>query len=407
MTASGGRGYRIPPPPSRGGGASQPPDDAILPSVTTVLNVLDKGGLLPWAIRTCLAAVRLPLTASLSAALTTCVHPLPLPPSHAATLLEQIKLEEVLAHAARASDAFKSSAAALGTRVHAAIDAYITGRGVVLQGEEGEVVHGRSTQGGDAAPLRVESDIVPVVRGFMAWYARAGVRLSTAGDTSVYSRTYGYAGSLDCVGRTREGGYVVLDFKTSNSVHNSYALQLAAYVTALQEMHADGELDIHSLFPPLPEQAAASQAAAVQSTSLQSAPGRAAGVGVKTPRTAIPSPIVDEAFVSGAARASSHTRSMSTHADAAPVLPAVGASPSATGPLMFVDDGCDVSSSRASDLALPPEMRIEGWVVRLDKVTGDVSVSRVRDVGVAFQAFKAALMLWHAAQSDLMQEVGT
>jgi hypothetical protein len=38
---------------------------------------------------------------------------------------------------------------------------------------------------------------------------------------------------------------------------------------------------------------------------------------------------------------------------------------------------------------------VEGLVVRLDKATGQVFVSRIANLDLAFAAFKACLLLWH------------
>lgn len=49
------------------------------------------------------------------------------------------------------------------------------------------------------------------------------------------------AGALDCLGRREsDGKLVVVDFKTTNQLVDSYALQLAAYAHAYMEMHAGG-----------------------------------------------------------------------------------------------------------------------------------------------------------------------
>jgi len=60
------------------------------------------------------------------------------------------------------------------------------------------------------------------------------------GDTVVYSKKYKYAGAADAIGRLKDGGkLVIVDWKTSNSLHNEYALQLSAYAKALEEMEGE------------------------------------------------------------------------------------------------------------------------------------------------------------------------
>ena len=51
----------------------------------------------------------------------------------------------------------------------------------------------------------------------------------------MYSAKYGYAGAMDAVAY-HEGRLVALDWKTSNGIYSEYALQVAAYAKALEEM---------------------------------------------------------------------------------------------------------------------------------------------------------------------------
>jgi hypothetical protein len=51
----------------------------------------------------------------------------------------------------------------------------------------------------------------------------------------VYSAKYKYAGAMDAVAY-RDGKMVALDWKTSNGLYGEYALQVAAYAKALEEM---------------------------------------------------------------------------------------------------------------------------------------------------------------------------
>ena len=49
----------------------------------------------------------------------------------------------------------------------------------------------------------------------------------------VYSTKYQYAGALDCIGKRKsDGKIVILDFKTSNFIHDNYALQVWRAVAA-------------------------------------------------------------------------------------------------------------------------------------------------------------------------------
>lgn len=52
----------------------------------------------------------------------------------------------------------------------------------------------------------------------------------------VYSHEHQYAGAVDAVARF-DGKIIVMDWKTGNQIHQEYALQVAAYAKAYEEMH--------------------------------------------------------------------------------------------------------------------------------------------------------------------------
>jgi hypothetical protein len=351
-----------------------------------------------------------------------------------------------------------------------------------------------------------DADIAAVVAGFRRWYAGCGIRLFPAGDTVVFSRRYAYAGACDAIGRrARDGALVVVDFKTSNSVHATYALQLAAYAQAVREMVADGELRLDGAAwrapaaasagdgdgdgdgaaagappPPLPRahggatamyagdaditasninnnefaldigggsfdvfaqplggaQAAGSGAAAAEAAPLPPPPLPAPPAPAPAPARRARSPparrargaadaVVSEALIAGTNSSMSggsapapappqqppargvHTlaaswmgggasRSLATLARAAAAAAAAAAAsawpraalaaPAAATPAAGVASGAPAAAAK-----LP----VESLVVRIDKATGDVFVSRVADPGAAFAAFKACLLIWH------------
>ena len=94
VNQGGGRVYRV--------SASASSSEAVMPSVTSVLNVLEKAALLPWAIRICIEEVRRGLYGRTGD-----------------TPLSTEWLDKLLARAASAPDAIKHSSAAFGTRTHA------------------------------------------------------------------------------------------------------------------------------------------------------------------------------------------------------------------------------------------------------------------------------------------------
>jgi PD-(D/E)XK nuclease superfamily len=196
-----------------------------------VLNVLDKSALVPWAVRTALGRVREELGASDAAALQRLLEPVP------CAVPGRVRLDEVLDLAAQEADRVRDGAADFGTRAHAVMDR-------VIRGEFGP---GESVDRG-AVLAACDPDTWPVLQGFLTWMRQTPLRLLPMGDSMVVSHRFRYAGSLDCLGYTPSGeSAVVVDFKTSTSVHASYALQLAAYATAVSEMMQD---PADKTFPP-------------------------------------------------------------------------------------------------------------------------------------------------------------
>ena len=57
-----------------------------------------------------------------------------------------------------------------------------------------------------------------------------------ASEKIVYSKKYGFAGTLDCIAKLKSGEIVILDFKTGKNVYWEASLQLSAYLQALTEM---------------------------------------------------------------------------------------------------------------------------------------------------------------------------
>jgi hypothetical protein len=114
--------------------------------------------------------------------------------------------------------AARDAAADLGAAVHALIEAEATGRTrPVLPTEAGPLV---------AAFDRFVREHRPV------W---------VASEQTVFSRRYGYAGTLDAIaGLAGRPGLMLLDVKTGRGVYPEAALQLAAYAHAEFIGHPDG-----------------------------------------------------------------------------------------------------------------------------------------------------------------------
>lgn len=73
-----------------------------------------------------------------------------------------------------------------------------------------------------------------MISGFVNWY-RDYNPVVLGVETALYSHKYKYAGRVDLICELNGMIYIV-DLKTSDSLHNSFALQFASYAQALEEL---------------------------------------------------------------------------------------------------------------------------------------------------------------------------
>lgn len=93
---------------------------------------------------------------------------------------------------------------------------------------------------------RIHPDVKPYVQGWRDFNEEFEPEYLFVEET-VWSHTYGYAGSFDAIVRIGEE-VIMLDNKTTRSgVHDEVALQMTAYINADHILHADGSTS------PLPE----------------------------------------------------------------------------------------------------------------------------------------------------------
>ena len=85
-----------------------------------------------------------------------------------------------------------------------------------------------------------EAKFAVALRNFERWEAACGYEF-LCDDFYVWSERYKYAGAADALAYTpgdadgNGAGLVVIDFKTSNAIQPTYALQAAAYARAVEE----------------------------------------------------------------------------------------------------------------------------------------------------------------------------
>jgi hypothetical protein len=119
------------------------------------------------------------------------------------------------------SDIIASKAAGEGTQVHTAVDNFLNGQEITWIDEFGNA--------------KYNLDVWRMILRFADFWNTHKPEL-IATEYHLFSDEHKYAGTADLVVRLFDNIWL-LDLKTSNSLHTSYDLQLAAYATAWNETH--------------------------------------------------------------------------------------------------------------------------------------------------------------------------
>lgn len=177
------------------------------PGVTTVLGVINKPALIPWARNVALAQVAEEFLT---------VNPFQGLRTDSSTEAETDRLWRQFVHecidiAKRRPDQVRDAAANFGTRSHEMIASHLAD---------------------EDAPI--PDDLQPVWESFATWYGTSGLTIQIT-ETTVYSEVHKFGGTVDAVAE-RDGKLVVMDWKTSSGIYPEMALQVGAYTLALEEM---------------------------------------------------------------------------------------------------------------------------------------------------------------------------
>jgi len=177
----------------------------VLVSVTTVLNVIDKPALVPWAKNQQVKrASELFAAAAVNGSI----------PFDA--------VEGILAESKRKPAEVVEAAGAFGTTAHDLIGKLI---------------------GFNEAGLEIPEEFEPTVAAYREWERTSGLAI-TATEKYVYSRDHRYAGTLDIQAfDVLTERPVIVDIKTGNGIWPEMDLQVAAYCEAVTEMDARDGID--------------------------------------------------------------------------------------------------------------------------------------------------------------------
>jgi hypothetical protein len=213
--------------------------EIVCPSVTTILNVINKPFLVPWA-------------AKISAESTA---------DYIRQHLRGIKetgqriswdnlVEDAIQHGKGAHRRIVTVACEVGTITHDLIEARILSDDSITDEAIREAVEGYLTSLQNHLDYLQVPDIEGVCQKvrdctdqFEAWWRGMGLACVEA-EKAVYSPTHRYAGTMDCLA-TNGDGFVLCDWKTSNYYSEEYALQTVAYKKAYEELHSHKIGDIY------------------------------------------------------------------------------------------------------------------------------------------------------------------
>ena len=192
-------------------------DGEYVPSVTTILDVINKPALMPWAAAEGARWFR-DNTAIVPAVLGEChdddrdAYP---------AFADGMTVNEMY-DGIRGAFRKKSKAARdIGTMVHKWCEQAINFK----------------LGNGDAPALPTDENAVRAIEGFQDWIAQNNIEWVSS-EEKIYNKDHNYAGTVDAVAYVNDE-FCVIDFKTSTGIWDEYFLQAAAYAEAVGLVYGD------------------------------------------------------------------------------------------------------------------------------------------------------------------------
>ena len=169
-----------------------------VPSVTTILTVLNKPALIGWAVNETVAHLESNWQ-----------------PDRPYT---QAEITGLLQAAKKSRFSTSKTALDVGSTAHLWIERYVQARmrGVTYPPQ-----------------LPNHTAVRSAVEAFLEWEATHEIEYLHS-ERKIYSRQYNYCGTVDLVAKV-DGRFTVADFKTSKAIYSDYFLQGAAYCQAIEE----------------------------------------------------------------------------------------------------------------------------------------------------------------------------
>lgn len=185
-----------------------------LPSVTTIIRVLDRGeALVRWKINRVADAIVSKILSAVSN-------------GGALTEINECFLKRIVAESKSVLNTNQSENTAIGSAVHSLIESALKSGG----------------SGIDEASSCLSEQVINAFRAFRSWSNDVGF-VCLSSEMGLYDIEMGYAGRADCVCMVNGKKYIV-DYKTSNDFYEEYPIQVAAYVNAYNKLFGpDGKVD--------------------------------------------------------------------------------------------------------------------------------------------------------------------
>jgi len=185
-------------------------DGVNIPSPTTILNVIDKPGLVYWSAEETLKCVQEKI--------------------HPGRIYNDIQLNAIFKYAANARFRTSEEAMNIGSTVHNWIERHI--KYYIKTGEFPEVVDfgmlGEGVEVEGVSMLTNNESVNNSITSFLNWLDRYNVEFLSCEDI-VCSVKHGWAGTRDLSCIVEEKYRAVIDWKTSKSVNGNHFLQGSAY----------------------------------------------------------------------------------------------------------------------------------------------------------------------------------
>lgn len=174
--------------------------DESIPSVTTILSVINKPMLVNWAANTVADYINAQLTPGVP--------------------LDELQIKTIVENARKSPYQKKVDAGQIGTFLHQWVEDYIHGTNPVIP---------------------VNEDLKKSVEQFLSWVSIYNVKF-LASEQMVYSKQYRFCGTLDAI-CTIDGKMYIVDLKTSSGIYSEYYMQTAAYRYARVEEFPEEQYD--------------------------------------------------------------------------------------------------------------------------------------------------------------------